>query len=94
VARGHLIAVRPPAGDELGQYSALAEARFGTVCCDANCIDAEVLGDLVDKNDVSVLHRFPTVEQAQAFAGSNELRQAMDRAGVKNAPRIEIAVEA
>ncbi len=58
------------------------------------CTDAEVLVDLSDKQDVYVLHRFPTVEQAQAFAGSNELREAMGRAGVKGAPRIEIAVEA
>jgi len=58
------------------------------------CTDAEVLVNPVDKNDVYAVHRFPTVEQAQAFAGSNELREAMGRAGVKGAPRIEIAVEA
>jgi len=58
------------------------------------CTDAEVLVDPADKRDVYVLHRFPTLEQAQAFAGSNELREAMGRAGVINAPRIEIAVEA
>ncbi len=61
---------------------------------DHGCTDAEVLIDPGDKNDVYVLHRFPTVEQAQAFAGSSELREAMGRAGVKGAPRIEIAVEA
>ncbi len=58
------------------------------------CTDAEVLVDPADKQDVYVLHRFPTVEQAQAFAGSPELREAMGRAGVKGAPRIEIALEA
>jgi hypothetical protein len=58
------------------------------------CIDAEVLVNPVDKNDVFAVHRFPTVEQAKAFAGSQELRDAMGRAGVKGAPRIEIAVEA
>ena len=58
------------------------------------CTDAEVLVNPVDKNDVYAVHRFPTVEQAQAFAGSQELREAMGRAGVKGAPRIEIAVEA
>jgi hypothetical protein len=58
------------------------------------CTDAEVLADPTDKQDVFVLHRFPTLEQAQAFAGSPELRDAMGRAGVKGAPRIEIAVEA
>jgi hypothetical protein len=58
------------------------------------CTKAEVLIDPVDKRDVFVLHRFPTLDQAQAFAGSSQLREAMGRAGVKGAPRIEIAVEA
>lgn len=58
------------------------------------CTDAEVLVDPADKQDVFVLHRFPTVEQAEAFAGSDALREAMSRAGVAGAPRIEIAIEA
>jgi len=58
------------------------------------CTDAEVLVDPADEQDVYVLHRFPTLEQAQAFAGSDGLREAMGNAGVKSAPRIEIAVEA
>jgi quinol monooxygenase YgiN len=58
------------------------------------CIDAEVLVDPGDKQDVFVVHRFPTVAQAQAFADSSELREAMGRAGVAGPPRIEIAVEA
>ncbi len=58
------------------------------------CTDAEVMVDPSDKQDVFILHRFPTLEQAQAFAGSDELREAMGRAGVVGAPRIEIAVEA
>lgn len=58
------------------------------------CTDAEVLVDPSDKQEVFVLHRFPTVAQAQAFAGSSELREAMGRAGVAGAPRLEIAEEA
>ncbi len=58
------------------------------------CTDAEVLVDPADKQDVYVLHRFPTLEQAQAFAGSNQLREAMGRSGVTGEPRIEIAVGA
>ena len=58
------------------------------------CTSAEVMVDPGDKHDVFVLHRFPTLEQAQAFAGSNDLREAMGHAGVVGAPRIEIAVEA
>jgi quinol monooxygenase YgiN len=58
------------------------------------CTDAEVLLDPANDHDVYVLHRFPSLEQAQAYADSSELREAMGRAGVKGAPRIEIAVEA
>lgn len=57
------------------------------------CFGAEVLVDPGDKLDVFVLHRFPTLEQAQAFAASDELREAMSRAGVAGPPRIEFAVE-
>ena len=58
------------------------------------CTAEEVLVDPSDKQDVYVLHRFPTLEQAQAFAGSSELKEAMGHAGVAGAPRIEFAVEA
>ncbi len=57
------------------------------------CISDEVMTDPSDKQEVFVLHRFPTLEQAQAFASSAELHDAMDRAGLTGAPRIEIAVE-
>jgi hypothetical protein len=56
---------------------------------------AEVLVDPADSQDVLILHRFSTLEQAQAFAGSDELRQAMTRGGIDlSAYRIELAVEA
>ena len=58
------------------------------------CTSDEVLVDPSDKEDVLVLHRFPSLEQAEAFATSAELREAMGRAGVVGRPRIEIAVEA
>lgn len=58
------------------------------------CTADEVFVDPGDKQDVFVVHRFPTLEQAQAFAGSDELREAMGRAGVAGPPRVEIAVEA
>ena len=54
----------------------------------------EVQVDPSDKNDVFVIHHFPTVEQAQGFSSNPELKQAMDRAGVAGAPRIEITTEA
>lgn len=57
------------------------------------CTGEEVMADPAEKNDVFVIHRFPTLEAAQAFAGSTELKEAMGRAGVAGPPRIEIAVE-
>ena len=58
------------------------------------CTEDEVMVDPADKTDVFIIHRFPTLEQAQSFAGSQELREGMGQAGVKGAPRIEFAVEA
>ena len=58
------------------------------------CTGAEVLVDPDDAHEVFIIHRFPSLEQAQAFAGSGELREAMGRGGVVGAPRIEISVGA
>lgn len=43
-----------------------------------------------DANDVLVVHDFPSVDQAQAFAADPALGEAMGRAGVAAPPRIEI----
>ena len=58
------------------------------------CTSDHVLQDPSDEREVFVVHRFPTLAQAQAFAASPELKDAMGRAGVAGPPRIEIAVEA
>lgn len=62
---------------------------------DAHGVTAtSVLRDPENKNDVTVLHWFPSTEQAEAFASSSDLKSAMQRAGVNSAPRVEIVVEA
>lgn len=58
------------------------------------CTALEVHTAPGDRNDVFVIHRFPTLDQAQGFAESGELREAMGRAGVAGPPRIEIVTEA
>lgn len=58
------------------------------------CTGKEVMVGQDDKNDVYVIHRFPTFQAAQGFAASDELRAGMGKAGVIGRPRIEIAVEA
>ncbi len=42
-------------------------------------------------NEITVTHDFATLEAAQAFAGSPELRRAMHDAGVVGAPTIWFA---
>ena len=41
-----------------------------------------------DPNDVTVTHEFTSLEAAKAFAGSEDLKAAMQRAGVVGAPTI------
>jgi len=47
-----------------------------------------------DPNDVLVLHTFTSAEEAERFVASPELRDAIGRAGVEGAPRVEIFEEA
>jgi hypothetical protein len=42
-------------------------------------------------NDVTVTHEFGSVEAAQAFVKGDELKKAMQRAGVVGAPTIWLA---
>jgi quinol monooxygenase YgiN len=58
------------------------------------CTAKSVWQDPANPNDVTVLHFWPSVEQAAGFAGSEGLKEAMGRAGVAGPPRIEIVTEA
>ncbi len=58
------------------------------------CTAERVLVLPSDGNDVVAIHDFPTVEQAEAFANDPALKDAMGRAGVAGAPRIEIFASA
>ena len=39
-----------------------------------------------NENDITVYHEFPTIAAAKAFAASDELKSAMQRAGVQGPP--------
>ncbi|MFI4891514.1 MAG: cyclase [Steroidobacterales bacterium] len=41
-----------------------------------------------DPNDVTVTHDFANADKAKAFAASDELKAAMQKAGVKGVPQI------
>lgn len=45
-------------------------------------------------NDVTITHDFATLEAAQQFASSDELREAMGKAGVAGEPTIWFAEKA
>jgi hypothetical protein len=60
------------------------------VCVEYGCTGQRVLRLPDNANDVLVTHDFPTVEKAGTFAHSQELRAALERAGVAGAPQVEI----
>ena len=60
----------------------------------AGVTDAEVFQDPKDPNMVVIIHRFPTVEAAQAFLGDPALKEAMMKGGVTAPPTAMIAVSA
>ena len=41
-----------------------------------------------DPNDVTVWHDFDSADAARSFASSSELREAMQRAGVRGEPQV------
>ncbi len=53
-----------------------------------------VYQSLDDPNDVTVWHDFATREAAEAFASSERLRDAMQRAGVQGRPTVWFVKEA
>ena len=58
----------------------------------AEGVTAEAVYQAADNpNDITVTHEFGSVEAAQAFAKSDELKKAMQGAGVVGAPTIWFA---
>jgi hypothetical protein len=58
------------------------------------CTAQRVLRLPEDGNDVFITHEFPSAAEAGGFASDPALREAMGRAGVEGAPRIEIFADA
>jgi quinol monooxygenase YgiN len=58
------------------------------------CIAQRVMRLPDDENELFLTHDFPGAEQAARFAQDPALREAMGRAGVEGAPRIEIFTDA
>lgn len=60
----------------------------------AGVTGAEVFRDAKDPNLVVVIHRFPSLEAADAFFGNPALADAMKRGGVTAAPVVILATAA
>ena len=61
-----------------------------TIRAKHGCTGDQVFCLPTDANEVFATHDFPTVSQAEEFAGDADLAAAMQRGGVTSAPRIEI----
>jgi hypothetical protein len=64
--------------------------EVGPLRAQHGCTAQRVMRLHSDGNELLVTHEFPTAEQAGSFASDPGLREAMGRAGVEGAPRIEI----
>ncbi|HEY7626763.1 MAG TPA: hypothetical protein VH761_06840 [Ilumatobacteraceae bacterium] len=64
--------------------------EVGTLRAKHGCTAERVLRTPADPNDVLVTHDFPSVADAQAFAGDPALGEAMHRGGLLGTPSIEI----
>ena len=59
----------------------------------AGVLSSKVYQSVDDPNEVIIEMEFPTVDAAKAFQGSQELREAQQRAGLKEPPRILVVNE-
>jgi hypothetical protein len=76
----------------VSDYSAWKKVydEVGTLRSKHGCTAERVLRAPSNPNDVLVTHDFPSLAQAESFAGDPALGEAMKNAGVAGAPRIEI----
>jgi quinol monooxygenase YgiN len=57
-------------------------------------LSAQIFRDASNPNSVTVLNKWKSLESAQKFAGSPELRAAMEEAGVTGTPQVFFLNEA
>jgi hypothetical protein len=56
--------------------------------------DDAVFRSVDNPNDVTVWHDFDSADEARSFTASDELRDAMERAGVQGEPQVWVVEEA
>jgi hypothetical protein len=79
-----LVIIRHPVADYAGWRKVYDEVD--PIRRAANVTGAEVFRNPEDGNDVTVLHRFPSLDVAKTFIASPGLKDAMMKAGVKAPP--------
>ena len=57
-------------------------------------LSAQVFRDASDPNSVTVINKWKSLESAQKFAHSPELKAAMEKAGVEGQPKVYFLNEA
>jgi quinol monooxygenase YgiN len=57
-------------------------------------LSAQVLRDASDPNSLTIINKWDSLENAQKFAHSPELKAAMEKAGVAGAPTVNFLNEA
>lgn len=77
-------------------YDAWREAYdgFGDFQRSNGVIEESVHRAKDDPNNLLVLHRFNTMDEAESFVASSELRETMQAAGVEGEPQIEFYEDA
>ena len=81
---------------EVADYAAWRKAynSFGATQRKMGVIAQAVYQSVDNPNDVVVTHDFASAEQAKAFLASDDLKTAMQKAGVKGSPQIWITTRA
>jgi heme-degrading monooxygenase HmoA len=67
--------------------------EHGTVRRRHGATGHEIYRGIDDPNEITIVNRFPSKAQAQAFAADPSLKEAMERGGVISEPRITWAEE-
>jgi quinol monooxygenase YgiN len=57
-------------------------------------LSSQVFRDASDPNSITVINKWSSMEDAQKFAHSPELKAAMEKAGVEGAPKVFFLNEA
>ena len=85
-----MLAVIPHPVADCATWRAVCE-QAGPLCGAAGVTGAEVFTDAATPLTVVIVHRFPSLEAAQAFPGNPGLGAAMKRGGLMAPPKMILA---